>query len=166
MRNSIVFLVVLGIVLTITTNARADDDVADFDFENVDEVQDYAYVDGVVENHNQEAIAPDLDGGGEGESTVAAADRRTDSSLDDIEFVDGQENVAAADQKVDGFVAKEKRIRLALQKATKQGVYTKKFAQLLPIMRALNKQQRIVLASLITAQSSVSQGKGLNLQQV
>lgn len=64
------------------------------------------------------------------------------------------------------FAAKELVIRNALQRATRQGAFTRKFAQILPILRTLNPQQRVVLASLITAQSSAAPGKGLNLQQV
>lgn len=64
------------------------------------------------------------------------------------------------------FAAKELRIRNALQRATRESAFTRKFAQILPILRTLNPQQRVVLASLITAQSSAAPGKGLNLKQV
>lgn len=65
------------------------------------------------------------------------------------------------------FDAKEQRIRNSLLQATKDKTYMQKFAQLLPIMRTLTKQQRLVLATLISAQTSArSTGNVMNLAQV
>lgn len=52
------------------------------------------------------------------------------------------------------FDVKEQRIRDSLAMATRDVTYMKQFAQLLPIMRTLTRQQRLVLASLISAQTS------------
>lgn len=67
---------------------------------------------------------------------------------------------------VNAFVAKENQIRGALQRATKDKKYKQTFAQILPIMRSLNKQQKIVLASLISAQSGAPPGKEISFKQV
>ncbi len=71
------------------------------------------------------------------------------------------------DSDSNAFDAKEQRIRDSLAQATKDVHYKKKFAQLLPIMRTLTKQQRLVLASLISAQTSArSSGNVMNFAQV
>ncbi|XP_037049593.1 neurotrophin 1 isoform X2 [Bradysia coprophila] len=65
------------------------------------------------------------------------------------------------------FDVKEQRIRDSLAQATKDVTYMKQFAQILPIMRTLTKQQRLVLASLISAQASGrSNGNVMNFAQV
>lgn len=104
------------------------------------------------------------------------AERRSDANAADLGDIDlnGDSFEAADNSEIEtgrrtpsnAFAAKEQRIRIALQRATKQGPFTRKFAQILPILRTLNAQQRLVLASLITAQSSAAPGDALNLKQV
>lgn len=92
------------------------------------------------------------------------AERRSDLELlDDTSF---EETSSTPSSAPNAFAAKEQRIRAALQRATKNGKYTQKFAQLLPILRSLNKQHKIVLASLITAQSGAPPGKEISFKQV
>lgn len=151
MLNFKCFVVVLVVIVhMVAANSDIDDDLDDFTFDNVQPVQDFSY------NNDDD---------------VENIDRNADG-LDDIEMslIERRADVDVADddqpQPMNPFVLKEQLIRKSLQQATRQGIYTKKFAQLLPIIRALNKQQRLVLASLITVQSSAVQGKGLNLHQV
>lgn len=110
------------------------------------------------------------------------------SDLDDFEFdsvshSDFNENFSKSDgidradvnwgDKTDdnergtAFDANQQRIRNSLVQATKDKNYLKNFSQILPIMRTLTKQQRLVLASLISAQTSArSNGNVMNLAQV
>lgn len=147
-----------------TTEATNDDQLDDFEFDAND---DEAPADRLLaasdreQHHKSEPAEPS-------EVVVQhGADRRVDtepvvwtddSGRDAIDVQTGRTQNA--------FAAKELRIRNALQRATRQGAYTRKFAQILPILRTLNPQQRLVLASLISAQSSAAPGKGLDLQQV
>lgn len=71
------------------------------------------------------------------------------------------------DNERNAFDVNQQRIRNSLVRAIKDKTYTKNFAQILPIMRTLTKQQRLVLASLISAQTSArSSGNVMNLAQV
>lgn len=148
---------------TATSEATDDDQLADFEFDAND-----------VEGSTDRLLAA-FDG--EEPSGVVVqhvADRRVDTEpLVLTDSFDQPMNVAASDaidvqtgRTQNAFAAKELLIRNALQRATRQGAFTRKFAQILPILRTLNPQQRLVLASLITAQSSAAPGKGLDLQQV
>lgn len=88
-------------------------------------------------------------------------DRRADLEVfDDDDFQEDQPSLQNA------FVAKEQQIRVALQRATKDKKHTKSFTQILPIMRSLSKQQKIVLAALISAQSGAPPGKEISFKQV
>lgn len=74
---------------------------------------------------------------------------------------------AADDDEGNAFDAKEQRVRNSLVRATKDSNYIKKFAQILPIMRTLTKQQRLVLAALISAQTSARSNENvMNFSQV
>lgn len=153
---------------TATSEATDDDQLADFEFDAND-----------VEGSTDRLLAA-FDGEeqdkGEPSGVVVqhVADRRVDTDpLVLTDSFDQPMNVAASDaidvqtgRTQNAFAAKELLIRNALQRATRQGAFTRKFAQILPILRTLNPQQRLVLASLITAQSSAAPGKGLDLQQV
>lgn len=89
------------------------------------------------------------------------------SKNDRIDRIDVNWEDASGDNKRNAFEAKEKRIRNSLVQATKDTTYMKKFAHILPIMRSLTKQQRLVLAALISAQTSArSNGDVMNLAQV
>lgn len=97
----------------------------------------------------------------ESKSSTAAIERRSDLKvIDDDDFHENQQS------SVNAFVAKQQQIQGALQRATKNKKYTQIFAQILPIMRSLNKHQKIVLAALITAQSGAPPGKEINFKQV
>lgn len=98
----------------------------------------------------------------EGESKAQkSADRRSDLEVfDDDDFLEDTQS------SVNAFVAKEKEIRGALQRATNDKKYTQSFTQILPIMRSLNKRQKVVLAALISAQSGAPPGKEINFKQV
>lgn len=143
-------VVLLVIVHIIAANSDANDDLDDFAFDNVQPVQDFSY------NNDDDVENIDRNADGLDDIEMSSFERRAD-----VDVVDDDEP-----QPMSPFVIKEQLIRKSLQQATRQGIYTRKFAQLLPIIRALNKQQRLVLASLITAQSSAVKGKGLNLHQV
>lgn len=122
------------------TEDTTDTDLVDFEFDN-----DYSQFD----------------------ASKSSIDRS--DSIDNIEMIGDHQrnrNKESTMSAANIFAAKEKRIRVALQRATKDQIYTKKFAQILPIIRALNRQQRMVLASLIQAQAGASSGAGLNLAQV
>lgn len=143
-------VVLLVIVHMVTANSDATDELDDFAFDNVEPVQDFSY------NNDDDVENIDRNADGLDDIEMSSFERRADVDVSDED----------EPQAMNPFVVKEQLIRKSLQQATRQGIYTKKFAQLLPIIRALNKQQRLVLASLITAQSSAVQGKGLNLHQV
>lgn len=159
LRSKLLLLVLIGAVCCCllasvsAANAAADDDD--------DQLDDFAF-------------EGDEDAGGAKAGIGLKAQRRSDVlELGDIDLNegaadDGDTEIATARRtgSTNAFAAKEHRIRIALQRATKQGPFTRKFAQILPILRTLNPQQRLVLASLITAQSSAAPGDGLNLKQV
>lgn len=91
----------------------------------------------------------------------------TISKSDGIDRIDVNYADATDDNERNAFEAKEQRIRNSLVQATKEVTYMKKFTQILPIIRTLTKQQRLVLASLISAQASArSSGNVMNLAQV
>lgn len=93
----------------------------------------------------------------------------TISKSDGIDRIDVNWEDSTVDNNRNAFDAKEQRIRNSLVQATKEVTYMKKFTQILPIIRTLTKQQRLVLASLISAQVSArSNGNGnvMNLAQV
>lgn len=115
----------------------ADSELADFDFEPAKPVDSF----------NEDASSDHLD----------TVERRVD--LDVMDDVTGDEIGT-----VNAFAEKEQQIRGALQRATKQG--GRKFTEILPIMRTLSKPQKVVLASLISAQITASSGKELNFKQV
>lgn len=67
----------------------------------------------------------------------------------------------------DAFAAKEQHVRDSLVRATKDITYRKQLTHILPIMRTLTKEQRLVLASLITAKTSGrSSGNSMSFAQV
>lgn len=150
MLNPKCFIVLVVIGHMVAANSDANDDLDDFAFDNVQPVQDFSY------NNDDDVVSVERNADGLDDIQMSSFERRAD-----VDVADEDEA-----QPLNPFVVKEQLIRKSLQQATRQGIYTKKFAQLLPIIRALNKQQRLVLASLITAQSSAVQGKGLNLHQV
>lgn len=151
MLNFTCFVVVLVVIVQIVAaNSDSNDDLDDFAFDNVQPVQDFSY------NNDDDIETIDRNADGLDEIEMSSFERRADVNVADEDEI----------QPMNPFAVKEQLIRKSLQQATRQGIYTKKFAQLLPIIRALNKQQRLVLASLITAQSSAVHGKGLNLHQV
>lgn len=81
--------------------------------------------------------------------------------------VNWEEDTTADNNEQNVFDARKQHIRNSLVQATKDATYVKKFAKILPIMRTLTKQQRLVLASLISAQTSArSNGNVMNLAQV
>lgn len=91
----------------------------------------------------------------------------TITKSDGIDRIDVNWEDRADENERSAFEAKEQRIRNSLVQATKEVTYMKKFTQILPIIRTLTKQQRLVLASLISAQASArSNGNVMNLAQV
>ena len=151
MQNCIVLLIILsGLNKICVTSSTVDNDsdIADFDFETISDLnRDYYYDSSVNDPKLQDRI-----------DTVDDSNDRT--TADDYHHHHHHH------QPSNVFAAKELKIRNAVLRATKNELYTRKFAQILPIMRSLSKQQRVVLASLITAQASAAPGAGLNLAQV
>lgn len=64
------------------------------------------------------------------------------------------------------FDWREKVLRTALAKALTDRVLRQKFAEVMPILRALSSQQRLALSALISAQMNAKQGHELRLDQV
>lgn len=82
-----------------------------------------------------------------------------------IEKMDSMiDNIAEEDSNT--FAEKEKRIRDALLRSTKDKQNIRTFTQILPILRSLSKPQRLALAAIISAQSSAKPGAELSLDQV
>lgn len=71
-----------------------------------------------------------------------------------------------ADDEPSSFTEKEKRIRNALLRSTKDQRNRREFSQIFPILRSLSKQQRLALAALVSAQTSAKAGAELDLAQV
>lgn len=115
----------------------------------------------------------------DGAAAVAAVDAH--ALLADFVFdVERRADVRVNDETVDdatavetgrsgpphAMAAKEQHIRGALQRATQNAAFRRQFVQMVPIVRSLSRQQRLVLASLINAQVGAAPGKALSMQQV
>lgn len=131
-------LLICAVIIPIawTIPENSQSDLVDFEF------------DGVNSNSNKNDFSDTV--------TKSAGIDRIDVNWDD----------RTDDDERSAFEAKEQRIRNSLVQATKEVTYMKKFAQILPIIRTLTKQQRLVLASLISAQASARNGNVMNLAQV
>lgn len=88
---------------------------------------------------------------------------RTSFVLDDFDdfFIDDDEDV---EPEYD-IVKKEKKIQRTLFKALADKELKYKFSEVIPLLRNLNKQQRMVFASIISAQLS-GKGKRLKFEEV
>lgn len=148
----ILSLVVLMVCLQWT---RCEDDLPDFDF-----------VDSPVEPEAQESVRLDY---------LYFGDTK---SYDDLEhyFVDDQFNVHINRTSLDNtdfpeddglnFKEKEQKLRKVLMKALSVGELRSKFSEVMPMLRAMSKSQRVTLAALITAQINARNGNTLSLDQV
>lgn len=98
-------------------------------------------------------------------------ERRADVRMNDDEHITDDSAAAAAVESgrsatTHAMAAKEQHIRGALQRATQNAAFRRQFVQMVPIVRSLSRQQRLVLASLINAQVGAAPGKALSMQQV
>lgn len=64
------------------------------------------------------------------------------------------------------FKEKEQKLRKVIIKALSVGELRRKFSEVMPMLRAMSKSQRITLAALITAQINAKNGNTLTLDQV
>lgn len=113
----------------------------------------------IIVRSNATSDLVDFEFDGSTNSELSKKIRKNDDNIDRMDWDDSDSS--------DAFEAKEQRIRDSLAQATKDSAYKKKFAQIMPIMRTLTKQQRLVLASLISAQTSArSSANVMNFAQV
>lgn len=147
--NCCVWFVISAFIIYVDAEATArvggdgESDLPDFDFDN-EPGEDYYYGDGLTKIMDK--------------SDTISAENVQSTLFGDVKLTDEQTNA---------FVAKEKRVRAALLRATKDSGYRKKFVQIMPILRSLSKPQRLVLAALVSAQTGSLSGKTeLNMAQV
>nr|XP_014093158.2 neurotrophin 1 isoform X2 [Bactrocera oleae]XP_036219635.1 neurotrophin 1 isoform X2 [Bactrocera oleae] len=119
----------------------ADDDLADFDFVDLKEIE---------WNYNSEQIRDQVNN--------AADDNfiQTFVTMGDLE----EEN------QIRPFNLREHVLRSALSKALTNEHLRQKFVEVMPILRALSPQQRLTLSALISAQINLKGDQGLKLEQV
>lgn len=92
-----------------------------------------------------------------------------DFAMDDVDFENDSENNSnnnGNNANANAFYKKEQQIRKALQKSTNNMKFRKHLTEILPIIRALTKEQRLTLAAIISAQITAIPGFELTLQQV
>lgn len=140
-------LIVISALICVDAESTARDnsesDLPDFDFDN-EPGEDYYDGDGITR-------------------IMDKSDKISNENVQSTLFGD----VVLTDEQTNAFVAKEKRVRAALLRATKDSGYRKKFVQIMPILRSLSKPQRLVLAALVSAQTGSLSGKTeLNMAQV
>lgn len=70
------------------------------------------------------------------------------------------------EDELEDFNTKEEKLKKVLLKAMSHHDMKRKFAEVLPLLRVMSKQQRATLASLITAQVNAKSGRELTLDQV
>lgn len=70
------------------------------------------------------------------------------------------------EDELEDFHTKEEKLKKVLLKAMSHTDMKRKFAEVLPLLRVMSKQQRATLASLITAQVNAKSGRELTLDQV
>lgn len=71
-----------------------------------------------------------------------------------------------AEDEPETFNEKEKRIRIALLRSSQDVRNRRTLSEVVPILRSIPKQQRLLLAALIAKQTNARSGSELNLHQV
>lgn len=89
----------------------------------------------------------------------------TDADSEDLRRMD-MEELELIEPNQNSLIAKEKKLRLALNKALTNKATMRKFAEVLPILRVLSKDQRVAMAAIITAQAGAATGDELKLKDV
>ncbi|XP_067647095.1 neurotrophin 1 isoform X2 [Eurosta solidaginis] len=120
------------------TLAVADDDIADFDFTDMKEIE---------RSHDINGMKGQLD---------VLTERGTLVKFNEFE----EEN------QVRPFDWREKILRGALSKALTNSSLRQKFVEVMPILRVLSSQQRLALSALISSQINANMDHGLNFEQV
>ncbi|GAB0100329.1 neurotrophin 1 [Sergentomyia squamirostris] len=136
----VIVIISLLTLFTVTSKAQ-DEDLMDFEFETKTPEDDYEYIE---------------------ESGKQSPPKNTFhlDELDDVESNDGAPTMPV------NFHTKEQKVRVALTKAWANLKLRQKFAEILPILRMLSRQQRTAFAALVSAQVTAKPGKELNLNQV
>lgn len=156
-----IFLTILVVLV------RADDDLTDFELSDPDEVmiaQESRHYHSVVEPPVR-IVKP----------TGVTNSHRPQYNLDSFESHDSSENIDTSPRKTlvknykssSRIRGKESMIKDAVLKALDRKDHVGKFAQVLPIIRAMSGNQRVALASLVASQVTTPPGRApLNLAQV
>ncbi|XP_058833573.1 neurotrophin 1 [Topomyia yanbarensis] len=174
---SVVTLLVTLLATTTTTSSvelvKSDSDLPDFDFDSPkgDTDDDYYYVSEgedqqmqpshKILNYNRTADAEDASGGSSAAGSDGFLMEDDDTSfelMDDVDFVD--------DIEVSNFQRKQAAMRQIMTRAFANREMQRKFAEVLPLLKVMTKQQKTTLAALISAQVNSREGYTMSLEQV
>lgn len=157
----------LVLVLLVVSCLRADDELKDFDFTDSDEVMIAQ-----ESRHYQTFVKPPVRiVKPTGITNSHRPQYNLDSLEDDVAFEDLEELFETTTKRsykpAYKIRSKESMIKDAVLRALERKDHVGKFAQILPIIRAMSGSQRVALASLVASQVTTPPGRApLNLAQV